>query len=148
MSARSYSEKLKDPRWQKKRLTILDRDKWQCRLCRDSEMMLVVHHRIYLPGQDPWDYPDMLLITLCQPCHEGETADRPAAERRLLDTLRSRLFSDDLDQLVSAFERLPAGEEYGEWALALDMLISGRLIISKANEQLEGSVVTTAEADS
>ena len=31
-----YSEKLKDPRWQKKRLEILERDNFRCQYCGDK----------------------------------------------------------------------------------------------------------------
>ena len=37
-----YSQKLKDPRWQKKRLQILERDEWNCQICHDNESTLVV----------------------------------------------------------------------------------------------------------
>ena len=67
-----YSEKLKDPRWQKKRLEILERDDWRCQKCLDGNTTLHVHHRKYLPNSDPWDYPDHLLITLCENCHADE----------------------------------------------------------------------------
>lgn len=65
-----YYAKLKDPRWQKKRLEILSRDTFTCRLCDDSENTLHVHHIRYEKGADPWDYPDDCLVTLCESCHE------------------------------------------------------------------------------
>lgn len=68
----TYSEKLKDPRWQKRRLTILERDEWHCQMCFDSETMLVVHHRYYTPGAQPWEYDDDALVTLCDNCHQYE----------------------------------------------------------------------------
>lgn len=68
-----YSEKLRDPRWQKKRLLILERDDWTCQLCLDNKSTLHVHHRWYLSGREPWDYPDAGLVTLCETCHETET---------------------------------------------------------------------------
>jgi hypothetical protein len=52
-----YSQKLKDPRWQKKRLEILERDGWKCMACGDKEKTLHVHHIFYLPGKEPWDIP-------------------------------------------------------------------------------------------
>lgn len=70
--AKTYSEKLRDPRWQKKRLLILERDEWQCQLCYDKETMLVVHHRYYTPGAEPWEYPDEALVVLCDNCHQEE----------------------------------------------------------------------------
>ena len=45
-----YAEKLKDPRWQKKRLEILERDAWVCQKCFDTKSTLHVHHRIYNGG--------------------------------------------------------------------------------------------------
>ena len=38
-------EKYKDPRWQKKRLKILERDKWACQLCDGKEKTLHIHHK-------------------------------------------------------------------------------------------------------
>ena len=61
-----YSEKLKDPRWQKKRLEIFERDEWACQKCHTKDDMLVVHHMRYLWDKDPWDYSNDDLITLCQ----------------------------------------------------------------------------------
>lgn len=67
MAKESYAEKLKDPRWQKKRLKIMDRDGWECRLCEDKNFTLNVHHKKY-NGQ-PWEASDEDLITLCGHCH-------------------------------------------------------------------------------
>lgn len=64
-----YAEKLKDPRWQKKRLKIFERDEWKCLCCGDSKETLHVHHLTYSKG-DPWKAPDNQLETLCETCHE------------------------------------------------------------------------------
>src|SRR5688572_27139770 len=66
-----YSELLKDPRWQKKRLEILNRDKWFCQACIDTESTLHVHHIKYT-SKFPWETPNHLLITLCESCHQRE----------------------------------------------------------------------------
>ena len=66
----TYNEKLKDPRWQKKRLQIMERDDWKCSFCMNGKEMLIVHHKQYLDGNEPWDYPDNWLITICNSCHE------------------------------------------------------------------------------
>lgn len=65
----TYSEKLKDPRWQKKRLEILERDKFTCQLCGDDETTLHVHHKKYFKNKEPWDINNKYLITLCKYCH-------------------------------------------------------------------------------
>jgi uncharacterized protein YlaI len=63
----TYAEKLKNPKWQKKRLEILNRDNFCCQKCGDAETELRVHHKKY--NGNPWDAADEDLITLCKICH-------------------------------------------------------------------------------
>lgn len=72
MTKEVYAKKFKDPRWQKKRLRILERDGFRCKLCGDDESTLHVHHRYYIAGKDPWEYEDEALVTLCESCHANE----------------------------------------------------------------------------
>ena len=65
----TYSEKLKDPRWQKKRLEILERDGWACRHCGSSTTTLNVHHVVYHSKRNPWEYDQDELMALCDLCH-------------------------------------------------------------------------------
>lgn len=65
---KSYAEKLKNPKWQKLRLKIMERDSWACQCCGDKETPLNVHHKIYVG--DPWDCPEDQLVTVCEDCHE------------------------------------------------------------------------------
>lgn len=69
-SSEDYAQKLKDPRWQKKRLEIFQRDDFMCWNCRGKDKTLHVHHKCYLPKLDPWEYDARYLITLCEECHE------------------------------------------------------------------------------
>lgn len=66
----SYSKKLQNPNWQKKRLEILSRDNFQCISCGSNDKELHVHHRWYQFGKEIWDYPDSCFETLCHECHE------------------------------------------------------------------------------
>lgn len=68
----NYRQKLLDPRWQKKRLSIFERDNWKCSMCDSEDSTLHAHHVYYEYGSDPWDYPDYALITLCAACHDQE----------------------------------------------------------------------------
>lgn len=70
MGKASYVQRLRDPRWQRKRLEIMNRDDFRCRLCGESEATLNVHHLWYRREADPWDYPDTALVTTCGGCHE------------------------------------------------------------------------------
>lgn len=64
-----YGEKLKDPRWQKKRLKILERDGFRCVSCKCEHKTLHIHHMVYADSGNPWDALDGDLKTLCWPCH-------------------------------------------------------------------------------
>ena len=76
----TYSEKLRDPRWQKKRLQILKRDSFTCVCCCDSTNTLHVHHKCYVKGRNPWEYPDSNLETLCVTCHALVTEAKESLE--------------------------------------------------------------------
>lgn len=65
----TYSQKLRDPRWQKKRLEIFERDGWKCFGCESKDKTLNVHHKYYVVGRDPWEYPDFCYVSLCDTCH-------------------------------------------------------------------------------
>lgn len=86
VSRSSYSEKLRDPRWQRKRLEALDLAEWTCEVCADSSSTLHVHHRQYIKGREPWEYDPNQLSVLCEMCHE-EHHSKPD---RLMDVI-SRL---------------------------------------------------------
>lgn len=64
---------LKDPRWQKKRLEIMQRDNFTCQHCGNTDKSLQVHHLWYSPLKKPWEYDNSAFITLCEHCHENET---------------------------------------------------------------------------
>jgi hypothetical protein len=66
---KTYSEKLQDPRWQKKRLEVFNRDEFTCQLCTDKKTMLHVHHKSYKPQSEPWEYELDNFQTLCESCH-------------------------------------------------------------------------------
>lgn len=70
--SKSYSEKLKDPRWQKKRLEVLSRDEFTCQCCGATDKTLHVHHKFYFSDTEPWEDFRNQLITLCEDCHSTE----------------------------------------------------------------------------
>jgi hypothetical protein len=102
-----YLEKLKDPRWQKVRLRIMERDGWACQRCQDSEETLVVHHRYYTSGAEPWEYPDEALVTLCWNCHESEREEMNEFSPLLIQTLkRVGFFADDMREIACGIHGL------------------------------------------
>lgn len=65
----TYADKLKHPNWQKMRLKVLQKAKFTCKLCKDTETELHVHHNYYEDDTDPWDYPLNAFTCLCKHCH-------------------------------------------------------------------------------
>ncbi|MBT9148468.1 MAG: hypothetical protein DDT32_02242 [Syntrophomonadaceae bacterium] len=105
----SYLEKLRDPRWQKKRLEILERDNWTCQLCADIRTTLHVHHFTYIPGKEPWEYPAENYITLCEDCHNTEAEERVEYESMLLAIFKEKRFlPEDIYNLVMDIMHSPS----------------------------------------
>ena len=65
---KTYAQKLRDPRWQRKRLEIMQRDNFTCTECGDSDSTLNVHHWEY--AKEPWDAKNADLVTVCEKCHK------------------------------------------------------------------------------
>ncbi|MCC4245673.1 HNH endonuclease [Stappia indica] len=61
--------------WQKYRNEIIELDGGVCVKCKRGQLQgaaLQVHHKEYLPGKLPWEYPYELCETLCRGCHAVE----------------------------------------------------------------------------
>lgn len=70
---KTYSELLKHPKWQKKRLEVMERSGFRCEICGSKEKTLHVHHAYYKKGNMPWEYPLGSLHCLCELCHSEVT---------------------------------------------------------------------------
>jgi hypothetical protein len=98
--SQTYAEKLKDPRWQRRRLEVMERDQFTCQECGSATKTLTVHHRHYVYGCEPWEYEDDVLVTLCEGCHD-EIEEALKALRRQLGWLT-------LTELTWAFQSVNA----------------------------------------
>jgi hypothetical protein len=67
-----YSDKLRDPRWQKLRLEVMNRAYFTCEKCFDDKSTLHVHHNYYVGGREPWEYRADSLSCICENCHKLE----------------------------------------------------------------------------
>jgi hypothetical protein len=74
-----FFAKYKNPRWQKKRLEVMNASGYECESCGDKDSTLNVHHKYYVNGRDPWEYDLNELECLCASCH----AQAHEAERNL-----------------------------------------------------------------
>ena len=66
----SFFDKYKHPKWQKRRLEIMELYAFTCGICSSKEKTLNVHHLYYVKDRDPWEYGDDELMCLCQDCHQ------------------------------------------------------------------------------
>lgn len=80
---KTYSELLRDPRWQRKRLEVMDRAGFACETCECKDKTLNVHHRLYRKGAMPWDYAPDELVCLCEDCHTEEHSQRELIQSAL-----------------------------------------------------------------
>jgi hypothetical protein len=103
---RTYYEKLKDPRWQKKRLEIFERDEWTCQGCFEKNNTLHIHHKKYIQGLEPWEHANDTLITLCEECHEYETVHKKEALKNLTEILNSKFLAPEIKMLADTFKNI------------------------------------------
>lgn len=70
MTKHQYAQKLKDPRWQQRRLQIFESAEFKCEDCGDDKTTLHAHHCIYINDREPWDYSDECFRCICEKCHK------------------------------------------------------------------------------
>jgi hypothetical protein len=102
---KTYAEKLRDPRWQKKRLQIMDAARFECSCCGSKDKTLNVHHNYYEKGKNPWEYDDECLECLCENCHR---------ERHLAKSILDKLLAkktDILENVLGYAYKLAGGSE-------------------------------------
>lgn len=98
-----YSELLRDPRWQRLRLQVFERDKWTCQKCGETTRTLAVHHKWYTRDKKPWEYDLDALVTVCEDCHQEEYKLRPAQESFLLESFRiANIWAADVYEFACA----------------------------------------------
>lgn len=75
-----YANKLKDPRWQRRRLEVMSRADFKCEECSNDRMELHIHHLRY--QGDPWEARDEDLRCLCSSCHGKKHPDKVNKKKR------------------------------------------------------------------
>jgi hypothetical protein len=106
---KTYSEKLKDPRWQKKRLEVLQNDEFTCQFCGDVETELHVHHKTYVKGRQPWEYDLTNFVTCCKHCHTIAEDLKKAFSEIPLRTIKRHLPDRDVIAIIAISESVTHG---------------------------------------
>ena len=132
----TYAEKLKDPRWQKKRLRVLERDEWSCQICGDSESPLHVHHFIYEKGKDPWEAHDDMLTTLCESCHNYEHENEYLSIETINRAMKGAgLFSEDIIEIALGFSLMKRFHVHDVMASAISHALQTPEILRRITEE-------------
>lgn len=128
--AKTYWEKLKDPRWQRKRLEAMERSGFACEVCYDDEQTLHVHHKQYFKGRDPWEYDDKQLAVLCESCHgmQHESEDALSLVCSYLD-LDGPWSRDTLAAVVSGYVGKPMPKDADKFAF--DAGVFGATVLAR-----------------
>ena len=115
--AMNYKEKLKDPRWQKKRLEIMQRDNFTCQICGATDKPLVVHHKSYKRCHgEPWRCPDSDLITICEDCHDNEHKRLP--EKPLFNNTKKSITMTKNEFILKTIISMAGGNDVVDIVLA------------------------------
>ncbi len=134
----NYSELLKDPRWQKLRLRVFDRDEWRCRACHSKEKTLHAHHLFYSrEAEGPWDYELSDILTLCDDCHENEHQSFPWHGPCLLNAAANSGFVLSADIAVLHDMIITLGHAMTD-ETSLELLIT---MIKCRAEEMEGATI-------
>ncbi len=127
--AKAYWEKLKDPRWQRKRLEAMARAEFACEICQDNESTLNVHHKEYFKGREPWDYDLKQLAVLCETCHgEHHASDDRLKMACSMLSMDGPLSRDSMADVICGYanlELLKGADHFAVLAGAIGRCIGG-----------------------
>lgn len=140
----NYFELLKHPKWQEKRLRIMERAGFECEECGDKNTTLNVHHSFYEKGLKPWEYPDDSLHCLCEPCHLRAGEWRKAMNRQIgklsssqLESLLGYAYGLEMEMCETDPKVKPLGCEFIEGMLRVWLTLSHRELDRYVSEVIE-----------
>lgn len=118
-----FFAKYKDPRWQKKRLEVMQHAGFRCESCESEEKTLNVHHKSYKKNHNPWEYDKWELECLCEDCH----AEKHKIKDRLAIALHEFKVSVDFserpeEELLGFLEGRMADGPFGVLPTSYDYL--------------------------
>lgn len=97
-----YAKQLKDPRWQKRRLEVMNANNFTCEMCGEKDETLHVHHVNYKKGAKPWEYELRELRCFCETCH-SEVEGNIQAARELCSDVDHNLLNSILWHIRKAY---------------------------------------------
>lgn len=102
----TYQEQIKHPKWQKKRLEIMQRDNFTCQICGAEDKTLNVHHRLYW-NTHIWEYPNSIFITLCEDCHNiSHTSKKDNDNNHFYNSIFNMLCYQEKEHIASLIYKI------------------------------------------
>ena len=96
INQKSFSNAYSDPRWQKLRLRVFERDNYTCQFCGNTSIQQHAHHKWYRDGLLAYQYELKELITLCSICHQ-KTHDIQEKELKKASQFLKYIFFNPID---------------------------------------------------
>ena len=133
-----YDKLLHDDRWYTKRDEILKRDNHRCIICGSTEN-LQVHHKYYITDingkrRTPWDYPDEILITLCDSCHKKEHSIIDSNNESILN-VNDNVTVNTINEAAKLFNTVPKYNKKGFPICAFDIPNTKNMIVWMPQEK-------------
>ena len=82
----------KSSAWEKKRLEILERDNYECQVCKEEggfTPATTVHHILHLENRPDLAFDNDNLLSVCAACHNKEHPERFI--HRIMESKRNKL---------------------------------------------------------
>jgi len=99
----NYSDQINSPKWQKKRLDILNLHGFKCEKCGNEDKQLHVHHTRYIKGRKAWEYDNDIFEVLCCDCHEKE--HKQVKEKQVVGVVSEKYIG-----LIKSFDKIKLSE--------------------------------------
>jgi len=143
-----YAEKYKDPRWQKKRLEILERDEFTCQICGTKEETLHIHHTYYEKNKEPWEHSSEFLITLCSKCHKNDYDLLPTVIQELIVNIKKHFCCTDIMKISKGFKRIRIQHDHLITAATIEYVLSNPRVLDFLEHKKAEHILKTEKSRS
>lgn len=143
-----YWKLLQDPRWQKMRLEVLDREKFTCQECGATDKTLHVHHTFYAKGRKPWEYEPSDLRCLCADCHKATGEELEVLHRLVgaLDEAQRVMARGYLRGILAIAERDDVSIPAGDFVESMGVAAAYGVLVSDVEDEAFGGVIMSSKA--
>jgi len=84
----TYAEQLDHPLWKMRKNRVLAANNCCCQHCGRQDAQMQVHHVHYKKGRMAWEYPEEMLMCLCEWCHKRWHEEHGKAQNALAMALK------------------------------------------------------------